>query len=73
MKKRYILVKQEETKDCGAAALLTIIKIYQGDAPLQKVREITNTSILGCNSFDIIQGAKEFNFMAKGIRASINA
>ena len=73
MKKRYILVKQEETKDCGAAALLTIIKIYQGDAPLQKIRDLTNTTILGCNSFDIINAAKELGFDATGVKTNLES
>ena len=36
--KAYEIIKQHDLKDCGACALLSIIRHYGGDMPLEKVR-----------------------------------
>lgn len=73
MKKKIVVVKQEEIKDCGAASLLSIIKYYGGNISLQKLREMTKTTKAGSTAFHIIECAKELGFSSKGIECnSIN-
>jgi len=70
MKKKIVVVRQEEIKDCGAASLLSIIKYYGGNISLQKLREMTKTTKNGSTAFHIIECAKELGFDSKGIECN---
>ncbi|MBQ7140138.1 MAG: peptidase domain-containing ABC transporter [Bacilli bacterium] len=70
MKKKIVVVRQEEIKDCGAASLLSIIKYYGGNISLQKLREMTKTTKNGSTAFHLIECAKQLGFSSKGIECS---
>lgn len=70
MKKKIVVVRQEEIKDCGAASLLSIIKYYNGNISLQKLREMTKTTKNGSTAFHLIECAKELGFSSKGIKCN---
>lgn len=69
---KYPFIKQEGIKDCGAACLLMIIKYYNGFIPLEKLRDLTNTTKLGVSAYDLCEGAKEIGFSAEGLKLTID-
>lgn len=71
MFKEYQCVMQEGNKDCGACALLTIIKTYGGNVSLEYLRDLTRTTKEGTNAYLIINAAKELGLDSKAVRGSI--
>ena len=52
MNKRLIVL-QDGNKDCGNAALLSIIRFYGGDIPISKLVEMNNTTKEGTNFLNL--------------------
>lgn len=71
MFKEYQCVMQEGNKDCGACALLTIIKTYGGNVSLEYLKDLTRTTKDGTNAYLIINAAKEMGLDSKAVRGSI--
>ena len=46
--KKYLIVKQDGFKECGAASLLSIIRYYGGNISINKLIGITDNNIV-CN------------------------
>lgn len=65
-KAKYPIVKQYDQKDCGPAALLSVLKYYGGNSSLPHLRELCNTSQQGSTMLDIVNSAKELGFKAIG-------
>ncbi len=63
---KYPVVKQYDQKDCGPAALLSVLKFYKGDASLPYLRELCNTSLNGSTMLDLVNAANEIGFDAFG-------
>ncbi|MGI6325320.1 MAG: peptidase domain-containing ABC transporter [Bacilli bacterium] len=72
MFKRYLLVRQDDLKDCGVACLLMLIKYYDGDISKEILREYTKTSKHGTSAYDLIAAAKKVGFSAKGVKGQIS-
>lgn len=68
MKKSIVVIKQQGIKDCGASCLLSIIKYYKGNVPLEKLREMTKTDRNGVSAYHLIECAKEIGFSARGLK-----
>lgn len=68
---KYPFVKQVDLKDCASCCLLMIIKYYNGFVPLEKLRDITKTTKLGVNAYNLCEGAKEVGFEAECLKISI--
>ena len=62
---------QDESKDCGAACLLTIIKTYGGDVSMEYLRSITNTTRNGTNAYYLTECAKSIGFSTRVVEADI--
>lgn len=69
---KYPFVKQVDLKDCASCCLLMIIKYYNGFVPLEKLRDITKTTKLGVNAYNLCEGAKEVGFEAECLKVSID-
>ena len=69
---KYPFVKQVDLKDCASCSLLMIIKYYNGFVPLEKLRDITKTTKLGVNAYNLCEGAKEVGFEAECLKVSID-
>lgn len=65
---KKIIVYQEETSDCGAACLLSIIRYYNGDANLETLRMDSNTTNKGVSAYDLIKCAQKNGFNAIGYK-----
>ena len=63
---RKLIVLQDGIKECGSAALLSIIRYYGGDIPLSKLVELTNTTKDGTNFLNMKNACLELGFNAVG-------
>ena len=50
---KYPFVKQEGLKDCGVACLLMIIRYYDGNISLEKLRDMTKTDKNGVTAYHL--------------------
>nr|MBP6756349.1 hypothetical protein [Bacteroidia bacterium] len=50
-------VLQHDMSDCGVACLLSIIKYYNGSGSLERLRELSGTSIQGTSMLGLQQAA----------------
>ncbi len=66
---RKITVRQRDLKDCGPCCLLSIIKYYGGNIPIETVRLDTKTNLEGTTAYNLIYAAKKYGFIAKGVKA----
>ena len=70
--KKYPFVKQKESKDCGVASILMIIKYYKGFVPYEQLVEILNVSKNGTTAFHIVEGAKQIGFDSRGFKTNLD-
>ena len=69
--KKYPFVKQEESKDCGAACLSMIIQYYNGYLNMENIRNLINITKDGTTAYNLIEGAKEIGFRASGFKCEL--
>lgn len=69
IEKTHIL--QLDQSDCGVACLLSIIKFYQGNHSIEKLRELSGTSKQGTTMLGLYQVANSLGFNAEGCEADI--
>jgi len=67
------LVLQHDQSDCGVACLLSVIKYYEGNNSLEKLREISGTTKQGTTLLGLYQAANGLGFEASGNEADIQA
>lgn len=68
--RKKLIIKQESSKDCGSACLLSILRYYGGNAPISKIMELTNTNKEGTNFYNIKHAAQILGLSAKGYHLS---
>jgi len=64
---------QLDESDCGVACLLSVIKFYNGDHTLEKLRELSGTTTQGTTMLGLYKVANELGFTAEGVRGEIQA
>ena len=62
---KNVVVRQHDIKDCGAACLLSIIKYYNGNISLEKIRIDACISKNGISAYNLIAAAKVRTFAGK--------
>ncbi|HIP36718.1 MAG TPA: peptidase domain-containing ABC transporter [Crocinitomix sp.] len=67
------LVLQHDQSDCGVACLLSVIKYYEGNNSLEKLREISGTTKQGTTLLGLYQAANGLGFDASGNEADLQA
>ena len=65
---KKIIVKQDGYKECGAACLLSIIRYYNGNIPINKLVELTHTNKEGTSFYNLKQAASKIGLDAKGFK-----
>ena len=60
------IVKQNDLRDCGVACLLSIIRHYGGNVPIERLRIDTYTNKDGTTAYNLIETAKKYGFDACG-------
>ena len=62
---------QNNMKDCGVAALLTIIRTNGGDVPYEYLRMLTKTSTNGTNAYYLLEAAKTLGFDTRALKGNV--
>ncbi|CAH1209382.1 Lactococcin-G-processing and transport ATP-binding protein LagD [Paenibacillus auburnensis] len=73
MFRKYILIKQHDLKDCGAACLAMISKHYGLKYPISKIRQISGTDHQGTSAWGVVQAAEKLGFTAKAVKGNQEA
>lgn len=64
---------QLDQSDCGPSCLLSIIKLYNGNSSLEKIRELSGTTKQGTTMLGLFQAANKLGFTAEGCEADMNS
>lgn len=72
MFKKYPFVKQEGFKDCGCACVLMILRYYDGNISIERLRDLTHTSKNGASAYNLISCFNDLGFYSKGVKCGIN-
>ena len=64
---------QHDQSDCGVACLLSILRLYEGEETLERLRELSGTNREGTTLLGLYQCAQALGFEAEGCEADINA
>ena len=67
-----IHIRQRDQSDCGVACLATLFKYYEGEASLEKLRELSGTSKQGTTLMGLFQAANQLGINAEGFEADID-
>ena len=65
------IVKQDGYMDCGVSCLLSIIRYYDGNIPIEYLREKTNTTKDGVTAYKLVEFAKEIGFESYGLKGTL--
>jgi len=71
--RRYVLVRQSDPSDCGAAALATIALHHRLPIGLQHTRDLAGTDRIGTNLLGLVKAAEKLGFSAKGVKGPFDA
>lgn len=64
-----LIVRQQDSSDCGVACLLSLIRYYGGQASLERLRELSGTAKQGTTLLGLHQAANQLGFDAQGCEA----
>lgn len=62
------IVRQQDEKDCGACALLSLIRHYKGNVPLEQIRLDAKTTASGTNALNLVLASQKYGFDAVGMK-----
>ena len=65
-------VKQEGIRDCGITCLYNIIRYYNGDVSIEKLRELTHTNENGTSIYNLIEASNSLGLNAKAYKCNLN-
>ena len=65
--KKYVLVKQHDETDCGAACLASIAKYYGKRISISRIRYFSGTDCFGTSGFGLVKGASALGMSCRGI------
>ncbi len=65
--KRYVVVRQHDETDCGAACLASIAKYYGKTISISKIRIYAGTDVMGTSGAGILKGAEKLGFSCRGM------
>jgi ATP-binding cassette subfamily B protein len=68
MSQPFPLVRQRDQTDCGVACLLSVIRYYGGNTSLERLRELSGTTIQGTSVLGLYQAAQIENLEAKAFK-----
>lgn len=64
-------IRQQDQTDCGVAALKAGLRYHGSDASLERLRELSGTSIQGTSMLGLFQAANQLGLKAEGFEADI--
>ncbi|EHI75195.1 ABC transporter, ATP-binding protein ComA [Streptococcus criceti] len=71
-RRRYKIVPQVDTRDCGPAALASVAKHYGSDYSLAHLRELSQTDKQGTTALGLVEAAKAIGFETRSIKADMS-
>src|SRR5258707_11554447 len=72
MWRRFALVRQSDSSECGAAALATVAQHYQLPIGLQQLRDLTGTDRAGTTLLALLHAAERLGFAAQGVQGTFD-
>lgn len=66
-----LFIRQRDQSDCGVACLSTVLKYYQAEVSLERLRELSGTSKEGTTLLGLFQAANQVGLDAEGFQAEI--
>ena len=66
------LVLQQDQSDCGVACLQSLLKYYEGNQSLEKLRELSGTMSQGTTLLGLYEAANKIGFDAEGYSSDIS-
>ncbi len=72
MQRKIKVVMQHGENDCGPACLLSIIKYYDGNVSLEKIKSDCNTTLEGTTAYDLLMTSKLYGFDSVGYKLDKN-
>ncbi len=72
MKRKMVIVRQKDIKDCGACCLASIIRYYDGYVSVEKIRMDTFTSLQGVSVYHLQKAAEKYGFDVSAKKLKIN-
>ncbi|WP_218148621.1 cysteine peptidase family C39 domain-containing protein [Dyadobacter koreensis] len=70
---RKTFVRQQDSSDCGVACLRSVLRCCGGDISLERLRELSGTSIQGTTLLGLYEAAHQVGFDAEGCEADLPA
>ena len=65
---RMKIVRQQDEKDCGVCSLLSIIRHYKGNVPLEQLRLDARTNNEGTTALNLVLASQKYGFDAVGMK-----
>lgn len=65
------IVKQDGNMDCGISCLLSVIRHFGGNVPIEYLREKTNTTKEGVSAYKLVEAAKDLGFESYGLKGNV--
>src|SRR5215510_6977164 len=72
MARRVPYVPQMQLSDCGAACLAMVLAFHGKVVPLEEVREATGTGSAGIDASRLVDAARSYGLIARGVRADLD-
>lgn len=67
--KKFDYISQQDEKDCGVVCLAMVLKYYDTEIPLHKLRELSGTDLEGTSAFGLKKTLEKLNFDCLAIQA----
>ena len=71
MTKRFPFYKQKDQKDCGSTCLKIIFKFFGANIPIQKIRDLTETTRLGSSLMGLCEASENLGFKSLGVKITL--
>lgn len=65
------VVKQDGNMDCGASCLLSVLRHYGGNVPIEDLREQTKTNKAGVSALSIVETARKLGCDSYGLKGEL--
>ncbi|MFZ2285862.1 MAG: peptidase domain-containing ABC transporter [Bacteroidales bacterium] len=69
---KEVSLLQQDSTDCGAACLASVIRYFGGNAGIDKIRGLSGTNQSGTTMLGLYQAAQDFGLEATGYEASVS-
>jgi ABC-type bacteriocin/lantibiotic exporter with double-glycine peptidase domain len=71
-RKRFPYIQQMELADCGAACLAMVLGFHGKRLGLAEVRDVTGAGRGGVDALGLVQAARHYGLVARGVRADVD-